>query len=170
VAYAKGDSTFNESFAVTVEQEGVRRWIARHGAPEHLRAFEQADRRKRDFSELVERTRGRLRALYASDLAPESMRARKLQVLDTMRAEYQVLKAGWGGYAGYDGWFAQPVNNAQLASVAIYSQLVPNFQALLAENGGELPKFYDAVRALTRQSAEQRRARLKGPAPIAGDG
>jgi predicted aminopeptidase len=169
VAYVKGDSTFNESFAVTVELEGVRRWIAVHGTPAHQRAFEQADERKREFVELVARTRDTLGALYASDLPPESMRARKLQALDAMRREYQALKAGWGGYAGYDGWFAQPVNNAQLASVAIYSQLVPGFQALLADNGGELPKFYDAVRAMTRLSAEQRRARLGGPAAPADE-
>jgi predicted aminopeptidase len=169
VAYAKGDSTFNESFAVTVELEGVRRWIARCGTPAHQRAFEQADLRKREFAELVARTRGRLRALYASNLPPESMRARKLQTLDAMRAEHQALKIGWGGYAGYDWWFAQPINNAQLASVAIYSQLVPGFQALLAESGGELPKFYDAVRALTQLSAEQRRARLHAPPPVGSE-
>lgn len=163
VVYVKGDSTFNESFATTVELEGVRRWIAAHGTPEHQRAFEQADVRKREFAELVARTRERLRALYASDLPPDRMRARKLQTLDGMRAEYQALKAGWGGYAGYDGWFAQPVNNAQLAAVGIYSQLVPGFQGLLAENGGDLPKFYEAVRSLARLSPQQRRARLDAP-------
>jgi predicted aminopeptidase len=29
--YVKGDSEFNESFAVTIEQEGLRRWLAARG-------------------------------------------------------------------------------------------------------------------------------------------
>jgi predicted aminopeptidase len=164
VAYAKGDSTFNESFAVTVELEGVRRWIDRHGTPGQQAALDQADVRKREFAELVARTRERLRDLYASDLAPERMRTHKLQALETMREEYQALKAGWDGFGGYDWWFAQPVNNAQLASVAIYSQLVPQFQALLARKGGDLPQFYGAVRELVRLPADARRTRLGVPA------
>jgi predicted aminopeptidase len=166
VVYVRGDTTFNESFATTVEREGVRRWIAAHGTSEQQRAFEQADERKRALAELVERTREGLRDLYAMDLPPERMRARKLAVLDSMRAEYRALKRGWGGWGGYDWWFAQPVNNAQLAAAGLYSQLVPGFQALLAEQGGDLRKFYDAVRALTRLSAEQRRARLAAPAAV----
>jgi predicted aminopeptidase len=77
-----------------------------------------------------------------------------------MRGEYQALRAAWGGYGGYDWWFAQPVNNAQLASVAIYSQLVPGFQVLLAREGGDLPRFYAAVRELAKLPRAQRRASL----------
>ena len=42
----------------------------------------------------------------------------------------------WGGYAGYDGWFAAGVNNAALASVAAYAALVPDFGAALERVGG----------------------------------
>jgi predicted aminopeptidase len=160
VAYAKGDSTFNESFAVTVELEGVRRWIAQRGTPEQQAALERADLRKHEFAELVTRTRARLREVYSSGAPPERMRAEKLQTLESMRGEYQALRAAWGGYGGYDWWFAQPVNNAQLASVAIYSQLVPGFQVLLAREGGDLPRFYAAVRELAKLPRAQRRASL----------
>jgi predicted aminopeptidase len=162
VVYVKGDSTFNESFAVAVELEGVRRWVAGHGAPEQQTAFEQAQARRRDFAELIARTRERLREMYASDLTPERKRAAKLQALETMRAEYQALRASWNGFGGYDWWFAQPVNNAQLASVAIYTQLVPGFQALLAGEGGNLPRFYASVRDLARLPEAERAARLGG--------
>jgi len=160
VAYAKGDSTFNESFAVAVELEGVRRWIAQHGTPDQQAALERADARKEQFAELVSHTRARLREVYSSGAPPERMRAEKLQTLETMRAEYQALKAGWGGYGGYDWWFAQPLNNAQLASVAIYTQLVPGFQALLAREEGDLPRFYADVRELARLPKAQRRSSL----------
>lgn len=160
VVYVSGDSTFNESFAVAVEREGVRRWIVQHGAPDQQSMLERVDARKHAFGELVTHTRAQLGELYASGQPPERMRAMKLQTIETMRAEYQSLKAQWGGYGGYDWWFAQPVNNAQLASVAIYSQLVPGFQALLAREGGDLPRFYSAVRELAQQSKAKRRAAL----------
>ena len=59
-----------------------------------------------------------------------------------MRADYRALREQWGGFAGYDWWFEQPLNNAQIASVAMYTQLVPGFQKLLADSGGDLPRFY----------------------------
>jgi hypothetical protein len=38
--------------------------------------------------------------------------------------KYLRLKASWGGFAGYDRWFAGKPNNATLASVALYTELV----------------------------------------------
>ena len=42
---------------------------------------------------------------------------------------------------------AEP-NNAFLASIALYTERVPAFERLLAENGGDLQKFYARVRQL----------------------
>jgi predicted aminopeptidase len=164
VVYVKGDSTFNESFAVTVEQEGVRRWVAAHGTEEQQRQFDQARARQRVFVELVEKYRARLVDLYAQPLEQGEMRARKEQVLGEMRSEYARLKQAWGGYAGYDGWFEQPLNNAHLASVAIYTQLVPGFEQLLRDSGGDLPRFYAQVRELAKLPEPERGARLAGGA------
>ncbi|HTZ00655.1 MAG TPA: aminopeptidase, partial [Rhodocyclaceae bacterium] len=47
VAYARDDTTFNESFAVAVELEGMRRWLERFGTPEQKAAF-ALERRRRD--------------------------------------------------------------------------------------------------------------------------
>ena len=77
-----------------------------------------------------------------------------------MRAEYAGLKQAWGGFAGYDGWFEQPLNNAQLASVAIYSQLVPGFEQLLRDSGGDLPRFYAQVRELAKLPSRSARRGL----------
>jgi predicted aminopeptidase len=160
VAYAAGDSTFNESFAVAVENEGVRRWIARHGTPGQLVAVETAQRRKREFAELVERYRARFASAYAASAEATAKRTVKAQLREEMRADYARLKGSWGGFAGYDWWFAQPLNNAQLASVAIYTQLVPEFERLLRESHGDLPRFYAQVAALAKQPLDERRARL----------
>jgi predicted aminopeptidase len=57
------------------------------------------------------------------------------------------------------------VNNAHLASVATYEELVPAFRALLAREGGDLPKFYAAVKELARLPKAERDRALAALAP-----
>jgi len=171
VAYVGGDSTFNESFATFVEREGVRRWLDREGTPREREAFAAMDRFKRDFLVLVLGTREKLDGLYAENLPESEKRARKARTFAAMREDYEHLKVAWGGFSGYDRWFAQALGNAHVASVATYTELVPAFARLLDENGGDLPRFLAAVRALADGPEEARRARmaaLGAPAADAG--
>ena len=165
VAYARDDTVFNESFAVAVEQEGVRRWLAVGGDAGELRLFDQRRRIRAEFSGLVQNYRERLDALYRTRLAPDSMRDRKRAILAELASEYRSLKAGWGGFTGYDSWFAGTPNNAQLASVAVYSQQVPAFEALLAREGGSLARFYAAAKDLAALPREERDARMRALVP-----
>ena len=160
VVYVKDDSVFNESFAVAVEREGVRRWLAKNGSEQDREAYTKMQGYRADFVALVQGYRARLDALYASRAPPEAMRASKQQHFDEMRRDYAKLKASWGGYAGYDRWFAQKPNNALLASVSIYTQQVPAFEAMLREQGNDLPKFYTAVKALALLDKPARDAAL----------
>jgi predicted aminopeptidase len=169
VVYASGDTMFNESFAVAVETEGVRRWLERHGTAQDKAAYSRSITRREGFTALVLAYHGKLDALYRSGLGAEEMRPRKKELLENMAADYQKLKAGWGGFSGYDQWFAQGVNNAHLASIAVYTKMVPAFDALLAQSGGDLPEFYRRVRELSAQPKEERARRLAVLAPqIAG--
>lgn len=161
VVYVRDDSVFNESFAVTVEQEGLRRWLDRHGNDADRAAYRQMMERRRQFVTLIETYRERLDALYKTRLAPEAMRARKLAAFEDMRLDYIQLRQSWGGFAGYDRWFAQEPNNALLASVGIYTKRVPAFQALLAREGGDLERFYAAAKKLARMSKPERTAALE---------
>jgi predicted aminopeptidase len=140
LVYAKGDTTFNESFAVTVEQEGVRRWLAAEGRVGELEAFRATQQRRREFAERVKETRERLAVVYQSSLPQEAKLAQK-------RGEWQRLRQS------YPGIPAEP-NNAFLASVAAYTALVPAFEQLLAESGS-LEGFYRQVRALAAKPAER---------------
>jgi predicted aminopeptidase len=160
VVYVPGDSTFNESYAVTVELEGVRRWLTAQGMTQELAEFQAGQARKRDFDALVARYRDRLARLYASGADAPSMRAEKARTFEEMRADYRALREQWGGFAGYDWWFEQPLNNAQLASIAIYTQLVPGFRKLLADCGGDMPCFYAAVEVLAKKPEKERLAVL----------
>ncbi len=154
--YAKDDTAFNESFAVAVEQEGVRRWLEHAGAPRQRELYDRNRRARAEFSSLMRQYRERLDALYRSGLTPDAMRSRKRAILEEMESEYRALKSAWGGFPGYDRWFASRPNNAQVASVALYTQLVPAFEALLAQSGGNLPEFYRRVRELAGKPRQVR--------------
>lgn len=136
VAYASGDTTFNESFAVVVEEEGVRRWLKAQGRSDDLEAFRAAQARRRAFARTVTEARDRLAALYASGLAAPQMREKKAEEFAKLRAEYPLSVP------------AEP-NNAFLVSIALYHERVPQFEALLRESGS-LPAFYARVRELAR--------------------
>jgi predicted aminopeptidase len=160
VAYVKNDTVFNESFAVTVEEEGVRRWLGREGTPAQMRAYERMRGIHRDFASFMLKYRGHLAEFYTRPATPEEKRAGKGALFSDMQVEYRALKATWGGFAGYDRLFAAGANNALLASVAAYTELVPAFRALLARKQDDLAAFYAAVRALARLSKPERDAQL----------
>jgi predicted aminopeptidase len=161
VAYANDDTVFNESFAVAVEEEGLRRWLAAQN-DSALTAQAMATQRQREgFRALIERTRGELAVLYASDLGDDAKRAGKARAFAAMRADYAALKQQWNGFAIYDGWFAQGPTNASLAAVALYTSKVPLFRALLAQEGGDFPRFYARVKELSRLPRDQRNAALE---------
>jgi len=160
--YAKGDTEFNESFAVTVEQAGVRRWLAAHGKHGTIAQLEHAERMNEDFSALVLKYRDALMAIYQGAGSDADKLARKQAQIAAMRVEYECIKRErWGGATGYDKWFAQDINNAVFASVGFYLGLVPDFTALLKAQDGDLPRFYAQVRHLAELSPEQRRVALR---------
>lgn len=160
VVYVKDDSVFNESFAVAVEREGLRRWLAKSGSAQDRQTFEKMQGYRADFIALVQTYRAHLEALYKQRVAPDAMRVSKQRLFDDMRRDYGKLKVSWGGFAGYDRWFAQNPNNALLASVAIYTQRVPAFEAMLREQGSDMPKFFEAVKALAKLDKAAREAAL----------
>ncbi len=154
LVYVRGDSTFNESFAVAVEREGVRRWLAASGRNADLPKFRDARERERGFARVLDQTRARLEALYRLDLSPEEMRMRKRTEFERLAAHPVYLRHA----AGFDG----APNNALLASFATYSQLVPAFERLLAESGGDLEQFYATVKSLAALDKAERKRRLDG--------
>ncbi len=170
ILYLRGDSAFNESFATTVEIEGLRRWLktdcggedcASSVGEQTLRDYLQDKQRHEEFVGLLLKHRARLQNLYDSSLPDADKRARKARVLHELKQDYLALKHSWGGYDGYDRWFQQPLNNARLSAVGLYHGYVTAFQALLAAEQGDLPRFYVAARRLSRLPREERNDRLR---------
>ena len=176
--FASGDTDFNEAFATTVGQEGARRWLRAKGDQAALEKYLAELRRTAQFARLIaEHARAvgdalRRRAHRGGQdqgdkekraVPPEQLRRQKQQLLDRLQQEYTQLKAQWGGDTEYDEWFARPVNNAQLNSVAAYYDLVPGFERLLEQNGGDLAKFYEAADRLTHEPKAERHRQLRLP-------
>ncbi len=163
VAYAGDDTTFNESFGTAVERIGARRWLALHGTPDLQAQVLLAETRRAEFQALAQRTRDALQAVYTSAADDATKRQRKAELLAQMRAEHAALKAGpWGGWTGYDPWFAQ-ANNAYLGVLAAYNELVPQFERLFERQGGDFQRFYAEVKTLAAMPMAERRARLAAP-------
>ena len=164
VVYVKDDTQFNESFAATVEDIGVRRWLKLQDNPQFDAQFDRNERLRGVFRDLIRDTRMQLVEVYASGAPEAEMRERKRQAFAAMREGYERAKAGEPGLAGYDRWFAGVANagpnNASVASVALYSGQVPAFKALLAAEDGDLDRFYRRIKVLAQHPKRERDAVL----------
>lgn len=165
VVYVKDDTAFNESFATAVERLGGSLWLERH-APEAAREeYAVFDNRRRAFRALTLRTRQRLNQIYASNASAASdkqaMNAMKNIAYADFRSAYAALKTGWNGYSGYDTWVAE-ANNAALGAQAAYDDWVEAFEALHAQQHGDWPAFYRAVKILAALPKAERTLQLQG--------
>lgn len=158
VVYVPGDSAFNEAFAVTVEQEGLTRWLAARGRPEALAEWRRRRAAQAEVAALMAATRARLRRLYAEPIAPPVMRVDKRAILRGLADELRAHERRTGLASGYARWFDTGLNNAVLASVATYYGCVPGFERVLRASDGDLPRFYAAVKGLAAGPAAERAA------------
>lgn len=185
VLYVPGDSSFNESFAVAVEEEGVRRWLDRRADAAERERYLQFDARRRQFVELISRYRERLKAYYRDTASwtvaqLDERRAGKAKLFAALDADYEQLKQSWGGFAGYDRIMGRsPVsssaaaiasvsvvaptlpNNALLASIVTYSEWLPAFRKLLSRQGGDLAAFYREAKRLSGMERTAREQALR---------
>ncbi|MEZ5332770.1 MAG: aminopeptidase [Thermoanaerobaculia bacterium] len=159
--YVRDDTTFNESFATAVEEEGLRRWLqAVGGAADEMETYQDRIAAEGELARRVLACRQRLAELYASPVSDEDKRAGKARLLAELSAGADDPELGpWGA------WLAGPLDNADLASIGEYRSLVPSFRRLLAENAGDLPSFYAAVGELARLPAQRRQQRLAAEGP-----
>jgi predicted aminopeptidase len=169
VAYAPGDSMFNESFATAVERLGGARWLAAQGSPGAGDQAQASEARRRDFRRITQAARLALDALYRSNASDEAKRAGKGEIMVRLRADHAALKAGpWGGFAGYDAFFAN-ANNASLGLQAVYLDWVPAFTALFEREGSDFTRFHAEVRRLAGLPRSERDATLRALAPAPTD-
>jgi len=155
-----GDTTFNESYASFVEREGLRLWLVEQGDEHLYQQYLQEQQRQAEFTRLVIDYRNQLDALYASQLPVDEMRLKKAALQKALREKHGGLTQRWG-VSAYQGWFEGPLNNAQLATVASYNDLVPAFTRLFEQHDRDWRRFHDAVISMTAMSADERAQTLE---------
>lgn len=169
--FAKGDTDFNEAFATAVGEEGVRRWLRTIGNTNALHQYLASQQRQEQFVQIVDNARVQLKKIYGEAGEAQGAaivgcdaekREQKQRVITDLKNRYSQLKTEWGGYSGFDAWFARPINNAQLNTIATYHDLVPEFRRLLEKHQGNLEKFYEACTRLAKlKDKDQRHEALK---------
>jgi predicted aminopeptidase len=171
VVYVKDDTSFNESFAVAVEEAGLAHWIEYERTrrdPAAVAALAADAKRgqqlRADFRALIVATRDRLAAIYASDSSDSEKRGKKAAAFAAMRADYETLKVGWNGVPAFDRWFAAGANNAGIAAAGLYADRVAQFTALLAAESGDFGRFYTRVKELAAMPKVDREAVLASAA------
>jgi predicted aminopeptidase len=160
VLYFKNDVEFNEAFADSIGEFGVYRWL-RETNPKALPRYDNWLRRKDQFIHLLHATSDQLKSVYSAEISDAEKRTRKNKIIKAMHYQYINLKTQWGGYAGYDKWFKQPVNNARLASVAVYRDLLPDFKRWIDACDGDLERYYATMRNLKKLDKDERHKLLK---------
>lgn len=159
--YLEGDTDFNESYAVTVADVGVRRWLVASGRASELPDYEARQRHWHMIVRLVDNARGQLAQLYASGQPQTEMAQRKRAIFAQLRKRYAALRPQLGSDTGYDHFFNGTLNNAALLTVTTYTRWVPAFHALLVQQNGNLPGFYRAVKRMMKLPAAERDAMLE---------
>ena len=171
VAFASGDTMFNDSLATAVERLGSQRWLQSQASEAARTEYTHFNQRRQAFKALALATRRELTAIYGkNELNVPDVLAQPAQLaikdiakeaaMQRFRDNYSTLKAGWGGYAGYDPWVAR-ANNAAFGAQAAYDELVPGFEALFEREGHDWLRFYDAVRQLANLPKDERHKALK---------
>ncbi|MGY3231339.1 putative aminopeptidase [Luteibacter sp. HA06] len=157
--YVKDDSSFNESYASFVEQEGVREWRQARGLPppdEHGDALDHA------FTREVLALRDRLKAIYAQPWTDAAKRVAKGEEFEDFRGRYLAWRAGEaGGDRRYDRWMARPLNNASLLPFGLYDTWTSSFATLFDQSGRAWPLFFAKVSALAKLSPDERTRQLQ---------
>jgi len=152
VLYLKKDSAFNEAFATAVAIAGVRQWLSED--PKKLDAYNDYLSRRLGFNQLIDEFSGKLKKAYSNDMPIEKRMAAKQSLFENLQIEYQNRKQEWGGFDGYDKWFAQDLNNAHLALISTYWKQVPHIDRWLEACEYDLPQFFQVVQKLAHQKQQ----------------
>jgi predicted aminopeptidase len=161
--YVPGDTMFNESFATAVAAAGVQRWMQKRNNTEQYETYLESRVQQEEFIHLLGRYRERLGNVYEAPSGDVEKRRLKKEQIEQLGGAYKSLQQQWGDFQAYSAWMAAPINNARLNSVALYHELVPALERLLAEENYQLSSFYHRCIQLAELNPEERRVLLQAP-------
>ncbi len=159
IIYIDGDTAFNEAFATAVEQEGLHRWFKSQSDLAKYNEYLSHKQSKHDFYQMLKNTRQSLQLAFEQAEDEQQKQSAKQTIYQQLQLDYKQWREQTQFY-GYDQWMQRDLNNAHLALVATYQDLVPSFLNLLATVEGDLPTFYKRVAELGDMDKELRDKQL----------
>lgn len=160
--FIPGDTDFNEAFATANAEDGVRRWLRSKEDLRGLREYEDNLKKSGKSIDLMLRTREKLKVTYAGTYpSVDAERLAKQRVFDGMLHEALAISPHTRIHINHapKSW-----NNARINTVATYYTMVPGFERLLKEKGGDLEAFHHEVASMRKLNNEQRMKILGSPA------
>ena len=145
VVFVPGDTRFNESFATAIEENSLKRWLKSTKQEHAYLNYLDARKRRGQVLKIIGDARELLGQLYVSGVDAGEMRTGKEGLIRQLRANYLELSLTWDGHEDFKHWMSGEINNAKLGTINDYNGWVPAFNALLAENDGDLERFIEAV-------------------------
>ena len=157
MVFVEGDTPFNESFAVFVEQEGVLNFYRKRGDihTEDYLWYLSAQKDRERFRQMILETFQKLENLYQEKLSEDEMRKRKTKQFLTLKRKFAEEKSQFE-VLNYEGWFKQDLNNTHILGVRRYHRDTGTFRRLFESEGRKWPSFYRKVQALADETAEKR--------------
>ena len=167
VVYVSNDTSFNESFAVFVEQEGLRQFLSYaeendildEDKAELYQWYLNASKDRQLFRQLINSTFDEMDKLFSSKLTNTDKLGKKQQLYDDLRENYKSLKNEFL-VLSYDNWFNRDLNNTHLLGVRRYNSKVEKFRSLFDQQGKDWRQFFQVVRELAEESLEESNRRL----------
>ena len=157
IVYVNNDTAFNESFAVFVEQEGLRQFldVAENSTfiagkvEKTYQWYLSASKDRRLFRQLVNTTFEKMESMFAENISDTEKLQKKEQLFAELHENYENRKKEIQ-VLSYDNWFDKKLNNSHLLGVQRYHSQVEKFALLFEEHGQQWPQFFAAVRKLSK--------------------
>lgn len=160
VVYVDGDSAFNEAFATAVEDEGLRRWFTAQNNEAAYAEYRQKKTQQQMIFQKLQATREQLAAAYSLDISDSEKQKQKQQLFADLKQWYQAWRQTQT-YDGFDDWMSKDLNNAHLALIATYQEMVPDFLSALQSVDGDMKSFYELVQTIGDSDHDERRRQLQ---------
>ena len=161
VVYVKNDTSFNESFATFVEEEGLEQFFQeRIGSGSSEMIWYRSARRDRErFRQLVLDAYEKLHHLYGSELEDSEKLQNKKRIFNQLKQAFAEQKDQFE-VLRYSQWFSQELNNTHLLGIRRYHRDTEGFRRLFEKEGREWKNFFARVLELADKPKDERKMLL----------
>ena len=161
VVYVKNDTSFNESFATFVEEEGLEQFYRgqKGSKASELIWYHSAKRDREYFRQLVLDAYRKLETLYGLTLSDREKLQKKDQIFNQLKETFTQKKKEFE-VLNYSKWFSQDLNNTHMLGIRRYQRDTEAFRKLFKNHDRKWDAFFAKVLELAEQSKENRQMLL----------